>query len=164
MPSTTRTPPQLVRDGKLIAAAEEKRFRRIEHWAGVPSQAVAYCLREAGVQLSQVDHIAFNQDSRANLLRKIAYFLIKRPNTNLVLNRLRSRRARAGIPELLAEAFPGQIVRAQLQMFRWCSIHRSTKVSPWFATRRKAWTVFRGQKWICWSSRILSFREYRNLR
>jgi carbamoyltransferase len=104
----------LVRDGKLIAAAEEERFRRIKHWAGGPSQAVAYCLREAGVRLSQVDHIAFNQDSRANLLRKIAYFLIKRPNINLVLNRLRNRRARAGIPELLAEAFPGQIVRAEL--------------------------------------------------
>ena len=57
----------LVRDGKLIAAAEEERFRRIKHWAGFPSQAIAYCLREAGVQLSDVDHIAFNQDNRANL-------------------------------------------------------------------------------------------------
>jgi carbamoyltransferase len=104
----------LVRDGKLIAAAEEERFRRIKHWAGVPSQAVAYCLREAGVQLSQVDHIAFNQDSRANLLRKMAYFLVKRPNINLVLNRLRNRRARAGLSELLAQAFPCQTVRAQL--------------------------------------------------
>jgi carbamoyltransferase len=104
----------LVRDGKLIAAAEEERFRRIKHWAGFPSQAVAYCLREAGVQLSQVEHIAFNQDSRANLLRKIAYFLIKRPNINLVLGRLRNRRARAGLPELLAQAFPGQSLRAEL--------------------------------------------------
>ena len=64
----------LVRDGKLIAAAEEERFRRIKHWAGFPSQAVAYCLREAQVQLSDVDHIAFNQDSRANLMRKISIF------------------------------------------------------------------------------------------
>ena len=103
----------LVRDGKLIAAAEEERFRRIKHWAGFPSQAVAYCLREAGVQLSQVEHIAFNQDSRANLLRKIAYFLIKRPNINSVLRRLRNRRALAGLPELLARAFPGQTVRGE---------------------------------------------------
>ena len=41
----------LVRDGKLIAAAEEERFRRIKHWAGFPSQAIAYCLREAGVAI-----------------------------------------------------------------------------------------------------------------
>ena len=104
----------LVRDGKLIAAAEEERFRRIKHWAGVPSQAVAYCLREAGVQLSQVEHIAFNQDSRANLLRKMVYFLVKRPDINLVLNRLRNRRARAGLSQLLAQAFPRQTIRAQL--------------------------------------------------
>src|SRR5271165_1364626 len=82
----------LVRDGKLIAAAEEERFRRVKHWAGFPSQAVAYVLREAGVEISDVDHIAFNQDSRANLLRKVAYFLVKRPNFGLVLSRLRNRR------------------------------------------------------------------------
>src|SRR5262249_35347139 len=63
----------LVKDGKLIAAVEEERFCRVKHWAGFPSQSVAYCLREAGVQMSDVDHIALNQDSRANLLRKVAY-------------------------------------------------------------------------------------------
>jgi carbamoyltransferase len=103
----------LVKDGKLIAAAEEERFRRIKHWAGFPSQAVAYCLREAGVELSDVDHIAFNQDSRANLARKICYFLLKRPNINLVLGRLRNRHLRAGLPALLAQAFPGKRLRAE---------------------------------------------------
>jgi carbamoyltransferase len=39
----------LIRDGKLVAAAEEERFRRVKHWAGFPSQAISYCLREAGV-------------------------------------------------------------------------------------------------------------------
>src|SRR6266436_7123974 len=98
----------LVRDGKLIAAGEEERFRRIKHWAGFPSQAIAYCLREAGVRLSDVEHIAFNQDSRANLLRKIGYLLTKRPNINLVLSRLRNRRAREGLQVLLEQALPGQ--------------------------------------------------------
>jgi carbamoyltransferase len=79
----------LVRDGKLIAAAEEERFRRIKHGAGFPSQAIAYCLKEAGIRLSDVDHIAFNQDSRANLLRKVIYYITERPNINLVLRRLR---------------------------------------------------------------------------
>jgi carbamoyltransferase len=104
----------IVRDGKLIAAAEEERFRRIKHWAGFPSQAVAYCLREAGVRLSDVNRVAFNQDSRANLGRKIAYFLTQRPNINLVLSRIRNRRARAGLRTLLEQAFPGENVRAQL--------------------------------------------------
>jgi predicted NodU family carbamoyl transferase len=42
----------IVRDGKLLAAAEEERFRRIKHWAGFPSQAIQYCLREAKVELA----------------------------------------------------------------------------------------------------------------
>src|SRR5215472_6562927 len=102
----------LVRDGRLIAAAEEERFRRIKHWAGFPSQAIAYCLSEAGIRLSDVDHIAFNQDSRANLLRKIRYTLLNRPSINLVLHRLRDRRSRAGIPALLEQAFPDGRIRA----------------------------------------------------
>jgi carbamoyltransferase len=105
----------LLRDGKLIAAAEEERFRRIKHWAGFPSEAIAYCLREARVQLSDVDHIAFNQDNRANLLRKILYFVAKRPDIKLVLSRLRNRRARMDIPRLLEQTFPGKTFRGQLQ-------------------------------------------------
>src|SRR5262245_14942101 len=104
----------LLRDGKLIAAVEEERFRRIKHWAGFPFHAISYFLREAGVRLSDVEHIAFNQDSRANLLRKIGYFLIQRPNIDLVVRRLRNRRARLGLPVLLAQAFPGQSVHAEL--------------------------------------------------
>jgi carbamoyltransferase len=104
----------LLRDGRLIAAAEEERFRRIKHWAGFPSHAIAYCLSEAGVQLCDVEHVAFNQDNRANLLRKIAYLLIKRPDFKLVLSRLRARRDRGSIPFLLEQAFPGQRVRGEI--------------------------------------------------
>ena len=71
----------LVQDGKLIAAAEEERFRRIKHWAGFLSESIAYWLRKARVQLSDVEHIAF-EDNRANLLRKILYFVTKSPDIN----------------------------------------------------------------------------------
>src|SRR4051794_19099891 len=83
----------LVRDGKLVAAVEEERFRRIKHWAGFPSQAIAYCLREAGLSLADVDHIALNQDSRAHIGKKLAYLLTQRPDPRLVLNRLKNRGA-----------------------------------------------------------------------
>ena len=63
-----------------VAAAEEERFRREKHWAGFPAQAIGYCLREAGVGLSDVDHVALNQDGRANLVRKLGYLLSHRPN------------------------------------------------------------------------------------
>jgi carbamoyltransferase len=101
----------LVRDGELIAAAEEERFRRVKHWAGFPTRSIAYCLREAGLRLADVDHVAVNQDSRANRLRKIVYLLAHTPNFALVLDRMRNRRKREHIPKLLAEAFPDDSFR-----------------------------------------------------
>jgi carbamoyltransferase len=70
----------LIRDGRLVAAAEEERFRRTKHWAGFPSEAIVYCLREAGLDLQDVDHIALNQNSRANFWRKVAYMARARPD------------------------------------------------------------------------------------
>src|SRR5262249_1112337 len=98
----------------MIAAAEEERFRRIKHWAGFPIHAISYCLNQAGIRLSDIEHIALNQDNRANLARKIGYFLLKRPDINLVFSRLRNRLARAAVPVLLEQAFPGEILRAKL--------------------------------------------------
>ncbi|MGB2986347.1 MAG: carbamoyltransferase [Phycisphaerae bacterium] len=49
----------LVQDGQLIAAAEEERFNRQKHYSGFPEQAIAYCLREAGITVDEVDFIGF---------------------------------------------------------------------------------------------------------
>ena len=98
----------LVRDGVLIAAAEEERFRRIKHWAGFPSEAIAYCLRQAGVELDQVDHIAINQDSRAHVIRKLKYIVSQRPDIRLIIDRIRNRQARKSISELLENNFSGK--------------------------------------------------------
>jgi len=96
----------LVVDGKLIAAAEEERFRRIKHWAGFPSEAIRYCLEEASINLEQVDAIAINQDARANLWKKISFALVKRPDLKLVLDRLKNKRERESVDRLLAREFP----------------------------------------------------------
>ncbi len=101
----------LVKDGVLIAAAEEERFRRVKHWAGFPSQSIAYCLREVGLRLSDVDHVAANIDDRAHRMRKVGYILGHSPNIRLVLARLRNRRKRRRLPELLDETFPGDSFR-----------------------------------------------------
>src|ERR1700720_294214 len=92
----------LVREGKLVAAAEEERFRRVKHWAGFPSQSIAYCLREAEVRLADVDHLAINEDRRAHRMRKIAYLATNPPEIGLVLSRFRNRRQRQQVPDLLA--------------------------------------------------------------
>jgi len=104
----------LVRDGELVAAAEEERFRRIKHWAGFPSESIAYCLAQAGISLSDVSHVAINQDSRASLGRKMLYTLTHLPSPALVLDRLRNKSRRDSLQTHLAKAFPGQSFRGQL--------------------------------------------------
>ena len=116
----------LMRDGVLLAAAEEERFRRIKHWAGFPSEAIRYCLAEAGISLAQVDHVAINQDGKANLGKKLAYALTKRPDLGMVLDRLRNKRERAGVAEHLAAAFPdqrfgGQVHQVEHHLAHLCS-------------------------------------------
>jgi carbamoyltransferase len=49
----------LVDDGRIIAAAQEERFSRKKHDPGFPRNAVAYCLREAGVRLAEIDSVVF---------------------------------------------------------------------------------------------------------
>jgi carbamoyltransferase len=83
----------IFKDGTMIAATEEERFRRVKHWAGFPSQAVEFCLREAGITLKEVDHIAIGRDPYAKMKKKL-WYLAKNPGGgfNAVLDRLKNAR------------------------------------------------------------------------
>ncbi|MCS7269084.1 MAG: hypothetical protein NZ704_13610 [Geminicoccaceae bacterium] len=106
----------ILRDGVLVAAAEEERFRRIKHWAGLPVEAVRYCLAEAGARLEDVDHVAINRDPKANVLRKVLFAFKQRPSLALVRDRL-ANAAKVGSPlDELARALevPRGRLRARL--------------------------------------------------
>jgi carbamoyltransferase len=49
----------IVCDGELLAAAEEERFSRHKHDGAVPVRAIDYCLREAGLEMKDVDLVAY---------------------------------------------------------------------------------------------------------
>jgi carbamoyltransferase len=49
----------LLKDGEIIAAAQEERFTRIRHDQDFPTQAIKYCLKEAGITIDQVDYVGF---------------------------------------------------------------------------------------------------------
>jgi carbamoyltransferase len=49
----------LIADGDIVAAAQEERFTRVRHDAAFPKLAVEYCLREAGIDVTQLDHVCF---------------------------------------------------------------------------------------------------------
>ena len=60
----------LVKDGQVVAAAEEERFTRIKHGKRpvpfstyeLPFHAIDYCLQEAGIDMAEVDHVAYSFD------------------------------------------------------------------------------------------------------
>lgn len=122
----------LVRDGQMVAAAEEERFRRIKHWAGFPSHALAYCLREAGIELKDVDHIAVNQDSRAHLFRKMFYVLTHRHSISLISSRSKVRKNRRALSEYLEESFPRSSLHAGIHHVEHhlCHMFSAYHVSP----------------------------------
>ncbi len=60
-------------DTQLIAATEEERINRIKHWAGLPIEAIKFCLNEAGIGLEEVDVITISRDPKAKLRHKIIH-------------------------------------------------------------------------------------------
>jgi carbamoyltransferase len=125
----------IFKDGQLIAATEEERFRRIKHWAGFPSQAVEFCLREAGISLHEVDHVAIGRDPYAKLGRKFAY-LLKNPGGgfNAVRDRLGNAKKVASL-EAEFKALDPSIDKKQFKSkIHQVEHHRSHLASAFFAS------------------------------
>src|SRR5262245_26501218 len=94
----------LLRDGVLVAAVEEERFRRIKHVAGFPREAIRACLEMAGVRGDQIDHIAVSRNPKAHLWRKSLFALRHRPGRGLISDRANNYRRVGAIPDTAAEA------------------------------------------------------------
>ncbi|HKH66809.1 MAG TPA: carbamoyltransferase N-terminal domain-containing protein, partial [Reyranella sp.] len=123
----------LVKDGTLVAAVEEERFRRIKHWGGFPSESIRYCLAEAGISLGDVEHIAVNSDNRANRWRKLGYVLTSGVSPSYVLSRLRQRGERADIAGNLKQTLPDQEFRGAVHAVEHhlCHLASAFLVSPY---------------------------------
>ncbi|MFO1160953.1 MAG: carbamoyltransferase C-terminal domain-containing protein [Reyranellaceae bacterium] len=123
----------LVKDGTLVAAVEEERFRRIKHWGGFPGEAIKYCLAEAGIGLTEVDHVAVNSDNQANRWRKLAYVVTSGVSPSYVLSRLRQRGERADVAGNLARALPGEAFRGTVHAVEHhlCHLASAFLVSPY---------------------------------
>lgn len=71
----------LVRDGEMVAAAEEERFNRQKHYSDFPERAIQYCLDEAGVTIDQVDYIGFYEKPLVKFNRILETILAAWPKT-----------------------------------------------------------------------------------
>ena len=69
----------LIRDGEIIAAAQEERFSRKKHDARFPKNAIAYCLKEAKIDLQQLDRIVFYDKPLVKFERLLETYLAYAP-------------------------------------------------------------------------------------
>lgn len=69
----------LVRDGEIIAAAQEERFTRKKHDPGFPHKAVEYCLREGNIGLKDVRHLVFYDKPLVKFERLLETYLAFAP-------------------------------------------------------------------------------------
>lgn len=104
----------IVRDGCIVAAVEEERFRRIKHWAGFPSQSIRYCLDAAEVSIGDIDHLAINSDPKASFARRAIYAMSHLPDPRLLVDRLRNQHRRLSIESDLAADFPSERFRGAI--------------------------------------------------
>ena len=69
----------LLRDGDIVAAAQEERFSRKKHDARFPSHAVEYCLSEAGATVRELDYIVFYDKPLVKFERLLETYLAHAP-------------------------------------------------------------------------------------
>ena len=124
----------IFKDGVMIAATEEERFRRLKHWAGFPSMAIEFCLREAGITLAELDHIAIGRDPKAKLDKKIAY-LLKNPGGgfNAVLDRIRNAKKVSSLEDefIKIQSLSKAVIKKKIHQ---AEHHRSHLASAFFAS------------------------------
>ncbi len=124
----------IFKDGTMIAAIEEERFRRIKHWAGFPALAVAFCLKEAGIGLEQVDHIAIGRDPKAKYWRKWAYLLNHPTDIAGVLQRRRNAQKITSLEEEFAQIDKGVSRELVKNKIHYIEHHRAHLASAFFAS------------------------------
>src|SRR4029078_12505300 len=69
----------LVEDGRIVAAAQEERFTRKKHDAAFPGNDIRYCVREAGIAPSEVDHFIFYEKPLVKFERLLETYLAFAP-------------------------------------------------------------------------------------
>lgn len=123
----------LFKDGLLISATEEERFRRIKHWAGFPSESIRFCLQDAGIDISQIDHITISRDPSANLYKKITHSVQNLISFSTLKDRLLNTRKVTSIKEALANVLNIDISLIKAEVHN-IEHHRSHMASAFLAS------------------------------
>jgi len=123
----------ILKDGIVIAASEEERFRRIKHWAGFPSEAIKFCLGEANIDITQVDYITISRDPSANIHKKILHAAKNLVSVKALKDRLANTKKVGSVKAELSKVFniPEDQIKAEVKNIEH---HRSHLASAFFAS------------------------------
>ena len=123
----------ILKDGKMIAATEEERFRRIKHWAGFPSEAIKFCLKEAKIEIGDVDYITISRNPSANLHKKVMHSLKNLVTVKAIKDRLSNSRKVGSVKTELSKALgvDEREIKAEVKNIEH---HRSHLGSTFFAS------------------------------
>ncbi|MBK6737708.1 MAG: carbamoyltransferase [Haliea sp.] len=70
----------LIHDGKIVAAAQQERFTRKKHDPAFPAEAIEYCLEEAGINVTDIDHVVFYDKPLVKFERLLETYLSFAPS------------------------------------------------------------------------------------
>ncbi|MBI96516.1 carbamoyltransferase [bacterium] len=120
----------LIRDGNIIAAVEEERFKRVKHYAGFPVKSITWCLEEAGISLGEIDHLAINTLPSANRFRRYAYTILNLPSPLFLLDKIKNKRERTNIKKLIEKYFGKEAFKGELHFIEHHLSHMASAFYP----------------------------------
>lgn len=123
----------IYKDGEIIAASEEERFRRIKHWAGFPTMAIEFCLKEAGITINEVHYVAVSRDPKANFTKKVFTAIKNRLSIKNIISRAQNLKKANSIEDEIYQHFHLKKGSLKAQV---CHVehHRSHLASAFFAS------------------------------
>ena len=126
----------LLKDGVVICATEEERFRRIKHWAGFPSESIKFCLKDAKISVEDLDYITISRNPKANVSKKIIHTIKNKVRIKSVLDRLLNTKKVGSVKSELAKLLNVResYIKADVHHIEH---HRSHIASAFFASRFK---------------------------
>lgn len=96
-------------DDELVAAAEEERFNRVKHSAGIPINSIKFCLQHKNITIDQIDHIAINRDPKKRFFYKILFSFKKLFKFRFLNDRIKNISKIASVKDVLQNNFEKKI-------------------------------------------------------
>jgi carbamoyltransferase len=121
----------ILKDGELVAWAEEERFSRKKHTAEFPEKAIAYCLREAGIEAAELGHVGYYWDPSLGLGPRFLHVLKHLPGSlRLVTSRTEKFLPMLRIPRTLRTSLG--LDHSSAPQFHFCEHHVAHAASTFY--------------------------------